>query len=404
MNNDILNLNELIHLVIDNEASDLERNLLFSELAKDSNLQIEFQNALKINKSSETVLSNFTPPLALTQSLFAKTGLDYLPNGSATTAINNGSTMNPRYFSKLGTIGTYISSKVGMSFITGVICSFFAYNLSAYLHNNEFANNTKPLAVTSNQSIQNSPIPVEEKSISKNVNKPIAFNTNSKIKLNEDVIENQDIVENSLNSNVSQIEEANNIYNNIELSNLNITDNSKISTNPKILVPLKVEKFNETGKWIDDISLELNAVEVLKYFPNREVTNSDTRYINNKSLSVFYKNTYGISIGQENLPIYLVQSAGDLKKMESIFYIGGSYKYDFDKIDWLMNIKPSITAFGGFSQPGGLFKLQLNAVYEYDKNFDLFVGCDGTMLVFKYQQTYNTTQKISLRYGINVRL
>lgn len=404
MNNDILNFNELIHLVIDNEASDLERNLLFSELAKDSNLQIEFQNALKINKSSETVLGNFTPPLALTQSLFAKTGLDYLPIGSATPSFNNASSLNPSYLSKLGTIGTYISSKVGIAIITGIICSLFAYNLSAYLHNNEFANNTKPIAVTSNQSIQNTPIQVEEKSISKNVNKPIEVNIISKKEIIEDVIENQDIVENSLNSNVSSIEEANNNNNNIELSNLNITDNSKISSNPKILVPLKVEKFDETGKWIDDISLELNAVEALKYFPSREVTNSDTRYINNKSLSVFYKNTYGISIGQENLPIYLVQSAGDLKKMESIFYIGGSYKYDFNKIEWLMNVKPSITAFGGFSQPGGFFKLQLNAVYEYDKNFDLFIGCDGTMLVFKNQTTFYTTQKLNLRYGINIKL
>lgn len=67
---------ELIYVVADGEGSEVERQLVFSTIANNTELQKEFQNAIKMNKVGELEIQNSTPPAHLTNNLMSNLGFD----------------------------------------------------------------------------------------------------------------------------------------------------------------------------------------------------------------------------------------------------------------------------------------------------------------------------------------
>lgn len=67
---------ELIFVVADGEGSEEERQIVFSTIAQNSELQRVFQNAIKMNKVGELEIQNSTPPSHLTNNLMRNLGFD----------------------------------------------------------------------------------------------------------------------------------------------------------------------------------------------------------------------------------------------------------------------------------------------------------------------------------------
>lgn len=74
---------ELIYLMLDGEASEIERQTLFEALNESPELQSEFQNAIQINNAGASYSNTTEVPGNLTNSLFSKAGLTYAGLGGA---------------------------------------------------------------------------------------------------------------------------------------------------------------------------------------------------------------------------------------------------------------------------------------------------------------------------------
>jgi len=111
---------ELIYRYLDNAATDTQRFQLYKELAGNEDLQLEFEDALKIKKASVVHLSNFVPSASLTEGLFKKIG-----NGNIVVPVTSGKSS----FTGLASI---LKSKYAigiLSCLTGIIATIFFYSL-----------------------------------------------------------------------------------------------------------------------------------------------------------------------------------------------------------------------------------------------------------------------------------
>ena len=74
---DLNSYKELIYLMIDGEAGEVERETLFSAMHDSPALQSEFQNALNINNAAKSYAASADVPPALTEKLFSRAGMAY---------------------------------------------------------------------------------------------------------------------------------------------------------------------------------------------------------------------------------------------------------------------------------------------------------------------------------------
>jgi opacity protein-like surface antigen len=117
---------ELIYLMIDGEASEVERQTLFNALNENPELQTEFQNAITLNNAGYAYAATTEVPKHLTGSLFAKAGLAY----SGASAINP-AIETIQKASVLSKAGYFAASKYGfgiLGLILGGIIAFLLFD------------------------------------------------------------------------------------------------------------------------------------------------------------------------------------------------------------------------------------------------------------------------------------
>lgn len=139
---------DLIYLFIDGETTEVERDVLFKELANNNELQIEFQDALKLTKATEASNITITPPLALTGAIFTKAGLTQV---IGTTAIVGGASITGGFIKEL--IAT-LNTKFAVGIISAIMASVASITLLSTFNSND---NTNNIAGNNNQN-KNIPI------------------------------------------------------------------------------------------------------------------------------------------------------------------------------------------------------------------------------------------------------
>lgn len=154
MNQSNLNINDLVYLVLDNQATDIERKILFDALKDNNELQNEFHDAMILKKESSKILSAYTPPLALTNSLFEKANLDNISSDRLSNSQSEKQTdlqstkqenkTNEKAFWKI------VNSRLSLMLISGIVCGLIGY----YLHDNvnDNLNNNANNSLTNNPS------------------------------------------------------------------------------------------------------------------------------------------------------------------------------------------------------------------------------------------------------------
>ena len=116
---------ELIYQMIDGEASEVERQTLFSALNDDPELQAEFQNALSINNAGKSFAASQEVPSHLTNSLFSKAGLTYAGGSAGGNAADAGKHSSGRsaFWASIG--GKYGLGAIGL--VLGGIIGFLFF-------------------------------------------------------------------------------------------------------------------------------------------------------------------------------------------------------------------------------------------------------------------------------------
>lgn len=112
---------ELIDVFLDGEHSGTERAVLFTALGSNTDLQIEFEEALRIRTAALTDAALTVPPPDLTSSLMARAGF----GGAAIESASSATTAGQGFLASVGTSLSSVFATFGIPFVTAVI-GFFA--------------------------------------------------------------------------------------------------------------------------------------------------------------------------------------------------------------------------------------------------------------------------------------
>ncbi|HPI19318.1 MAG TPA: hypothetical protein PKY56_03020 [Candidatus Kapabacteria bacterium] len=417
---------ELICLVIDGEASEVERQSLFSELSKSPELQVEFQNTLKINNAAKNFASQSTVPNEITQNFFANAGLRY----NSPTIIPNNVSPSQSIFStaKSFLINNSYVSKIAYGlagFFLGGMLSYFILGNSGDINNGAKKSQLAEMKETNNinnSDLSANPFTNQHSTEFESTNHNLPFLASENIgaknrvkrsRNNFSAVAYQDDLKEEINSAVN--DEVENQY--IVL----------ISPRNDLAVNLPTNLKNSSN----------NDIKILKSSVFSNSTNSDLFATNQEKLglSIEYKTSSYWNFNRENvfpseiskfhnMDLFAFYELSDLISLgigvkQETFYTKYNTKEKFSS-DYIYEQQPNITSYeiagrlfpfkestlnpylqlnAGASNYGYTFRIILGSNLQIYDNLGLLLSLDYSSFLYNHKSNWNTTNKIGLNYG-----
>jgi len=402
---------ELIYLIIDGEASEVERQTLFSALKENPDLQIEFQNAIMLNQASNAYALSEDVPRNLTNNLFSKAGLTYSGVSASTQAVQNNT--------KSGfwvNAGQYATSKYGFGVIGLIIGGLFALFLFDNIYNISIPSIPEKVEITLAESTQSSMNEDSNKDIGVNNSKELGKqHKTKKTKLLTSNYEAEDDIIQSLDKNKESTQE------NLEYSNISIfqkAESPDFHINRNIItkdIHAKKNLMNysslsgiKSNTRDERFFLEMNSSSFWN-LPKETIYPEEIAKLYNMNLFLYYKLSNSISLG--------------LGARQETFYVRYntidefSRKFIYEQQPNLTNIELSIRyhpfdmnildPYVQFNTGGSYYGYTLRAgigseIKVYDNiAFTLFL--EYATLRYKHKNFWNDASKIGINYGINCK-
>lgn len=417
---------ELICLVIDGEASEVERQSLFSELSKSPELQVEFQNTLKINNAAKNFASQSTVPNEITQNFFANAGLRYNSPASIPNTISPTQTVwssaksfliNNSYLSK-------IAYGLAGFFLGGMVTYLIWGNGDAMVNS---AEKSQISAIKETNTINNSDI-----STNPFINQHLSDNENT----------NQNLPF-LASENIGAKNRAKRSINNIRVA----SNSDDLTEEISIAVNDEVEKqyivlINPSNDLAVNLPTNLknssnNDTKILKTNLFSNSSNSDLLEMNQEKLglSIEYKNSAYWNFNRENvfpseiskfhnMDLFAFYELSDLISLgigvkQETFYTkyNTTEKYS---TDYIYEQQPNITSYeiagrlfpfkestlnpylqlnAGASKYGYTYRVILGTNFKIYDNLGLLLSLDYSSFIYNHKSSWNTTNKIGLNYG-----
>lgn len=395
-------MRDLIYLVIDGEANDVERSTLFSNLSFDSELQNEFQDALNLNRSVEFERKIASPPMALTTALFTKAGLstDYFQNSQS---VNKSAAVNSplkRFFGNRFLQNT-------LFFATGVLATII---IVRSLFDNNLNTNNELISDRLQQNTQQSVSTNTDIDKNVNINKTdsdIPFiNRKSNFPQHINTVEPQQYAESDpvfQNEKVtlSSLHDADTkdiIYPvNTDIKELK-TDNSMENYQSSLLKPVNNDNV------LTGVQLEATGLGAIAYQPSRESISAFPYKFDNfsasASLRIDSKSRFGIQGGIETYPIYVKVSDTLFSPINSLMFFGAFYQYNFDNYEFYGTLEPNIHIMLGGTKTGFLTKASIGFNWFPESILGISIGISNIGIVSSYKNELNYTNKIGFYYGM----
>jgi hypothetical protein len=400
--NENIKYSELIYLVIDGEANEIESSTLFAALNDNIELQNEFQAALKLNRAAEAFVAEPAVPAGLTAKLFSQAGMTYVPIASPTAAVvASGNAVSKFMKSTIGNIGFAILGLILGAALMYLLNDSWGVNeqsTNQYTISNrqiQFAKSEVRYPEMTSFSEAHVIPKVEKKSQKRIVN----FEESAKeMPLLEQVV-SEDKPEFKAVINHSQIS-----HNQEAIVLFTSTDfDSKNKMNSEI-IPLLNFDINDLG-----LSIEVKNASYWN-LPKESIYPSEISKFHNMSLSILYELSENWKIGAE--------------VRHETFYVKYLSIDDFRQ-NFIFEQQPNLTSYGALVRYSFLntesFKMfaqnNLSANYyglvlrgslgfEYYIIPELSILCavDFAGLYYKHQTRTNTSEKVGLSYGINFKL
>ncbi|MFH1049776.1 MAG: hypothetical protein V1779_02470 [bacterium] len=373
---------DLVYRFMDGETSSVEQNVLFNALAKDSELQFEFQQAVSILKGFNADKVVLTPPAKLTNSLFVSAGFNPpMPMAAAATA---------GFVSKFKHLTTPLLSAAVGAFVTAFV--FFAVNTG---NNDNIQNNLASSSVTKTNEIAEVPasvIPVVKTSESKNI---------TEMKTNIVADENQNVVVHEPYSRIfSSAETMYNISPDVRFNQPN-NDYAVLYQNEDVGT-FSLPEFN-----IMNLELEVRGMTGLAFLPSRTIEPEPFSIMNNIGAAIKYKfnknHSAGIVAGKESLQMYSFKQTGDnynFRHEPSLAWVGACYRYTGDEFYGM--VSPYCEVTSAYSKFGPIGKAAIGIAYNPENIISMSLGLEGTALAYKFLGDLKSTEKISLVYNIGI--
>lgn len=373
---------ELIYRFMDGETSGVEQKVLFDALAKDSDLQFEFQQAVSITKGFNADKVVLTPPARLTNSLFLSAGFNPpMPIAASTT---------PSFVSRFKHLTMPVLSAAVGALVTAIV--FFSLNIN----NSNIQQNNNSLTTVNKETVKTSTqataIPVVK-----------SFESKTSKVSNLNPVENENYIpkNNEQYSRIFSSAETN--YNSTEMVSVNQRKNDvavlyQNSNEGSISFP----EFN-----IMNLEFEVRGMTGLAFLPSRTIEPEPFSIMNNIGVAVKYKfsenHSAGIIVGKESLQMYSFKQSGENYNYNyepSLIWAGACYRYTGNEI--YGTVSPYCELTGAYSKFGPVGKTALGIAYNPENIISMSLGIEGTFLMYKFLGDLKTTEKVSLVYNIGL--
>lgn len=414
---------ELIYTMIDGEASDIERQTLFSELQKNSDLQLEFQNAININNAGKTFAASSEVPLHLTKQLFGKSGLIYTGADILKNTANVGtgiskvtsqksiwSNLGKFAFSKLavGLLGIVIGGLLGVS-----IYNYFGKDLpNSTLDNVTLKETNVPPSLATNIETINEDKPEVQNSNNYKViikyverkNEVISSDKTDVIPVSEEVvIENEPQKTNP--ETINPIQDLD-----FGFDNNYFSDNLNYTHNPNLLNLIKdidlVPDFHLLTNELTSFHLEINS-SLFWNLPKETVSPEEIAKLHNLNIFLYYvlNNYFSFGIGARQETFYVKYNTTDELSRAYIYEQQPNltnYEVSFRYNPYKFNLfEPILQLNFGGGRYGYTYRYGFGSEIKLYDDLALTLLLEYATLNYQHKSNLSKATKVGINYGIN---
>lgn len=410
---------DLIDLFVDGEADDIQQATLFQALANDSDLQEEFNSAIRIRTAVDNSRALINTPPAVTQQLFSQIGIAP-PAATTITGVGGSVGGGAKLLSVLQTALIPTISAIGGAAIMAIVMvglqapndSVPAQNLATHTE----VESLKPAETTATDSPKN---------VSDAGSRPYAANSASH--------------NDEFPANFTQNSGAARPHNSLH-SGAYLTDLNENSSTPPPIVHEAIETaqpiawfadsapaytndnafdqsmYNETEfdyfnnfalldqTEYSDISIRMRGLSSLKFLPKQAFAVDANPLINNFGIAALYRmsenHSIGIELGQETFPLFILNADNVFEESPRLQWAGLTYQYEMDRITALSGIQPFFNIVIGGSRSGPLFKSVIGMKYPVSHRLSVMLGVEGTMQSYRRLAVWLNARKLGATYGL----
>ncbi len=420
-----MNNSKLIHDYLDGNLKQPEQDMLFAELANNSEMRNEFNQQMKLHMIAQNDMALITPPAATANTIFAELGFRIPPGDTPSSGASAGFGSNiTRIFKKL-------LPNMVTAIVAAALTAFILYWLLDF-GNTDFANkaganssDAKPLVSSKGDNMQIVPVypqqnGLSEADVQRIINNAMSNYMNKVDNYYRDYyaallnLTKNNSQEQNRNANVTEQPNSNFkfweylVNNNQEQPRNNnslTTDNNKMNRDAY----LTLTPNTNPNSIISNFNLSFRGFSTRSNI-NIDVPSQSNPWFNNMSAGASYNlhpnHALGVAIGQEafaqvfNRKLY----GEDLKYFQNplLFWYGATYRYSLKQLFVPNVFYPYIELMGGFTKVGPMGRAQVGLSYSPDKRVTLNLGLEGTGLWYNVQGKVYQTNKIGLTYGVNI--
>lgn len=416
-----MNYDYLIEKYFEGGIESTEKEILFSELARDPQLREMFERELKLINLVQRDYSRIQAPIESMNYVFASLGFK-IPNVAGYSTSASKIPFFGKFQEFLGKTIPYFTISLLASGITLLLFWFF-FNHS--LTKVQIADKipkiqtTPQITTTTNTKIQKNPQSPYQQNIDYAVierflNRALGkmFMTQSFENQNRNIASNSTLTSNSIIPEINPVTSG--TYNNIYDSRLSEMLSKEIIKN---IADINLQAFLSVSgagtnflQYLNNFSITVRGFS-LESEPQTKVNYEQKGVFNDVGIGIGYNlnkySTFGIEFGQEKFPQnFELNLYGELtyyRQNPLLWWYGIYYN---QKIPFLFSnetLNPFLQAFLGGTSIGPLLKGIIGLQYEPDRRVSLFVGWENSLLFYNVQNKIYKTRKNGLTYGVNVR-
>lgn len=398
-----LSASELLTAFIDGELDSSRSQLLFYQLANDSELQSEMQELINIRTAFKN--SALQPPPDMQNKIIKNT---VYSNGFVSKFAYIPALVSTLLFNKVAAVVSSVLLIGSIFFMT----QYFQDNSEADLVNNS-VNEIVPITQNSVDKVSSDTGKNNISSSDINQTVPVVTSThNLQNDVSDRIADNNETVSEDNNTN-SYIEE--NSFKTVTYSN-GFNGNINAPTpqiNRKDYITFYGLK-NTLNKFFNKLSVSFNK-QALFTSIQPDVNNEEKPILNDFSIAFNYEmndnNHIGFDVGREYFPMVFTGTE-NLKNRNvkyeyplsyNALWAGISYKYSFDPLNYYLKFQPNARITLGGTTLGPLTKLAIGSDIYLSDNFALYAGLKYGALFYNYQGNIFVTNKYGLDYGLLIR-
>lgn len=408
----------LIVRYFEGELDTTEKDLLFSELARNPLLREEFEYEMKLITIAQQDYARIEPPTESMNYIFGAFGYK-IPNSLAGKFASPSVLSFDKFRMFLGKSIPYFA----ISLLTSAITLFLFWYFFFPSGGSTQKGNEVP-KIQSTSEISSSLIPDQQSNATQNIN--YAYLERLLQKAFERALNNIQ----SQNSNRSfasdQIDVPlmeNHLANRIPVRTSNqVANNGFIHRTPEKtinIVPPNIstsiltasgDNFPSFSDYLKNFSVSVRGFS-LNSDQSSKVNLEQSGILSNAGIGIGYNlgkySTIGIEFGQEKFPQnFELNLYGELtyyRQNPLLWWYGISYRQMIPFFFRSETINPFLQAFLGSTTIGPLLRGMIGLQYEPDKRVSLFLGWEANALYYNVQHKIYKTTKNGLTYGVNIR-